>query len=36
MGVDLYKMFATLLADRKYDDVMDDTKQTNMKERMQV
>ena len=36
MGIDLYKMFATILADRKYEDFMDEDKQTNLKERLSV
>ena len=36
MGIDSYKMFATILADRNYDDMMDEDKQVNLKERMEV
>ena len=34
MGIEKYKLFATILTDKKYDDIMDKEKKYWLKERM--
>lgn len=34
LGADLHELFAAMMADRKYEDLMDDTKKLNMKSRL--
>jgi len=36
MGVDMYDLFASMVADRSYEDIMDKGKANNLKGRMQI